>query len=138
MKYLLDTNIISELRKPDCNPKVRVFTDGIPLEDAYICAISIGELCYGMEKLPPGKKKQDLAVWLYTKLPEWFNERIVSLDTDTMTEWGKIRAKAGRTMPVVDSLIASAAITNHMTLVTRNTKDFEDIEGIMLINPFTA
>ena len=136
MKYLLDTNIISELRKHDCNPKVRAFTDGIPLEDMYICSISIGELCYGMEKLPSGKKKKNLTVWLYTKLPEWFNGRIISLDADTMTEWGRIRANTGSTMPVVDSLIASAAITNHMTLVTRNTKDFEDIEGIILINPW--
>jgi hypothetical protein len=53
-----------------------------------------------------------------------------------MTEWGRIRARAARTMPVIDSLIASAAITHHMTLVTRNTKDFEDIDGIMLINPW--
>ena len=102
----------------------------------YICAISIGELCYGMEKLPNGKKKHDLAIWLYTKLPEWFYGRVVSLDTDTMTEWGRIRARAARTIPVVDSLIASAAITHHMTLVTRNTKDFQDIEGIILINPW--
>jgi len=136
VKYLLDTNIISEMQKSKCNSSVKAFTDGIPLEDMYICAISIGELCYGMEKLPHGKKKHDLAIWLYTKLPEWFYGRIVSLDTDTMTEWGRIRARVKRTMPVVDSLIASAAITHHMTLVTRNTKDFQDIEGIILINPW--
>ena len=136
MKYLLDTNIISEMQKSNCNPKVKAFTDEIPVEDMYICAITIGELCYGVEKLPPGKKKHELMLWLYTKLPEWFYGRVISLDTDTMTEWGKIRAKAVRTMPVVDSLIASAAISRHMTLVTRNTDDFEDIEGIMLANPW--
>jgi predicted nucleic acid-binding protein len=77
-----------------------------------------------------------LAVWLYSKLPEWFNERIISLDTDVMTEWGKIRANTDRTMPAVDMMIASAAITHHMTLVTRNTGDFKGIEGLMLINPW--
>lgn len=124
------------MQKPGCNPKVRAFTGVIPLEDMYICAISIGELRCGIEKLPPGKKKNDLSIWLDTKLPEWFSGRIVSLDADTMTEWGKIRAKAGKTMPVMDSLIASAAIANHMTLVTRNAKDFDGIEGIMAINPW--
>ena len=136
MKYLLDTNVLSEMRKSDCNPRVRAFTDGIPGENIFICAITVGELCYGVEKLPAGKKKHELAVWLYTKLPEWFNGRIVSLDTETMAEWGRIRAKAARTLPIVDTLIASAAITHHMTLVTRNIKDFEDIEGIMLVNPW--
>ena len=136
MKYLLDTNILSETRKSNCNPQVKAFTDGIDPEDMYISSISIGEINYGMEKLPAGKKKHDLAIWLYSKLPEWFNGRIISLDTDVMTEWGRIRARADRTMPVVDMMIASAAITHHMTLVTQNIKDFEDIEGLMVINPW--
>jgi predicted nucleic acid-binding protein len=77
-------------------------------------------------------------VWLYTVVPEWFTDRIIPLDTDTMMEWGRIRAKAGRTMPIIDThtLIAAAAIAHHMTLVTRNTADFEDIEGITFINPW--
>ena len=102
----------------------------------FLCAVSIGEISFGVEKLPCGKKKHDLTVWLYTKLSEWFNGRIISLDTETMAEWGRLRARTERTLPAVDSLIASAALTHHMTLVTRNTKDFEDIEGIMLINPW--
>ena len=138
MKYLLDTNIISELKKSTCNPKVKSFTDKIPWEDIFITTISIGEISYGIEKLPAGKKKHELTVWLYTKIPEWFKERIISLDIDTMAEWGRICAGTKRTLPVIDSLIASAAITHHMTLVTRNTKDFENIEGIMLINPWDA
>ena len=136
MNYLLDTNIISEMQKPDCNEKVKAFTDEIPLENMYISAVSVGELSYGVEKLPIGKKKHELLIWLYTKLPEWFRNRVIPLDIDIMIEWGKVRDRAKRTMPVIDSLIASAAIERHMTLVTRNTKDFEDIEGIMLVNPW--
>jgi predicted nucleic acid-binding protein len=137
VKYLLDTNIISEMQKPHCNPKVKAFIDQIPQDNMYICAIVLGELSYGVEKLPLGKKKNELAIWLYTKLPEWFRGRIIDLDTDSMTEWGSIRATTGRTLPVIDSLLASAAIAHHMTLVTRNTKDFEGIQGIMLLNPWT-
>jgi predicted nucleic acid-binding protein len=136
VKYLLDTNILSETRKSNCDPRVKAFTDGIDPEDMYISAISIGEISYGMEKLPAGKKKHDLAIWLYSKLPEWFHRRIISLDTDVMTEWGRSRALADRNMPAVDMMIAAAAITHHMTLVTRNIKDFEGIEGLMIINPW--
>jgi len=136
MKYLLDTNVISEIQKSRCNQKVKDFIDGLAGEDLYICSITIGEICYGIEKLPAGKKKHELAVWLYGKLPEWFNGRVISLDTETMTEWGKIRANTDRTMPAADSMIASAAITHHLTLVTRNTRDFDGVEGLMLINPW--
>ena len=136
MKYLLDTNIISEIQKPHCNPKVKAFTDAIPPENMFISALTMGELGYGMEKLPPGKKKHELAVWLYTNVSEWFNGRIIPIDTEVMMEWGKLRAQANRIMPVVDTLIAAVAITHHMILVTRNTKDFEDIEGINIINPW--
>jgi len=90
-----------------------------------------------MEKLPASKKKHELLVWLYTNVTDWFKDRVIALDTDVLLEWGKIRARAGRTMSAIDSLIAAAAITHHMTLVTRNVKDFEDIEGISLINPWT-
>jgi predicted nucleic acid-binding protein len=89
-----------------------------------------------MEKLPPGKKKHELAIWLYTQVSEWFKDRVIALDTDVLLEWGKIRAHSDRTTPIIDSLIAAAAITHHMTLVTRNVKDFKDIEGISLINPW--
>jgi predicted nucleic acid-binding protein len=102
----------------------------------YISVITLGELSYGVEKLIPGKKKHYLAIWLYTSLPEWFRGRVIDLDTDTLTEWGRIRAKALRTMPVIDTLITATAIVHHLTLVTRNTKDFADIEGIMVVNPF--
>ena len=136
MKYLLDTNIISEMQKSGCNQDVRAFIEQIPAEDMFICVISMGELCYGMEKLPPGKKKHELAIWLYTHVTDWFRDRVIPLDTEVLLEWGKLRARAGRTLPVVDSQIAAAAITHHMTLVTRNVKDFEDIEGISLINPW--
>jgi len=136
MKYLLDTNVISELQKSNCNQNVKSFISALHWEEIYISSITVGELCYGVEKLPNGKKKHDLSIWLYTELPGWFSDRIVSLDTEVLIEWGKLRAAVERTLPVVDSLIASCAIVNHMFLVTRNTKDFDDIEGINLINPW--
>ena len=136
MKYLLDTNVISELQKTNCCQNVKLFVNALHYDQVYLSAITMGELCYGVEKLPYGKKKHDLSIWLYTELPEWFNDRIIPLDTEILIEWGKIRAEVKRTLPVIDSLIAASAIVNHMFLVTRNTKDFDDIEGINLINPW--
>jgi len=136
MNYLLDTNVISELYKSDCNENVKSFIETVNLENLYLSSITIGELCYGIEKLPNSKKKHELSIWLYTKIPDWFKHRIITLGSDELTEWGKLRVISKRTMPVIDSLIAAAAITNHMFLVTRNTKDFDDIEGINLLNPW--
>jgi len=136
VKYMLDTNVISELQKSNCNQNVRLFAQDIHWEDMCLSVITIGELCYGVEKLQAGKKKHELSVWLYTKLPEWFNGRIIEIDTEVILEWGKIRAKTKRQLPVADSLIAASAISNRAFLVTRNTKDFEDIEGINLLNPW--
>jgi len=136
MKYLLDTNVISELQKSNCNQNVKTFIESLHWEDVYLSSITVGELCYGVEKLPHGKKKHDLSIWLYSQLPEWFNDRIIGLDTEVFIEWGKIRAEVQRTLPVIDSLIAASAIVNYMFLVTRNTKDFDGIEGINLINPW--
>ena len=136
MRYLLDTNVISELQKSNCSENVKSFANTLNWEDMYISAITLGELCFGVEKLPHGKKKHDLSIWLYTQLPQWFNGRIITFDTEVMLEWGKIRAETERTLPVADTLIAAAAIVHHMFLITRNTKDFEDIEGINLLNPW--
>ena len=138
MKYLLDTNVISEVKKEDCNPQLRAFLEQIPPEDTFLCALSIGEIGFGVERLPPGKKKHDLAIWLYTLLPEWFRDRIVPLDEDCMLEWGRLLAQVKWTLPYKDSLIASAAISRRLVLVTRNTRDFEDIPGLSLINPWEA
>jgi len=136
VKYLLDTNIISEMRKSHCNQNVKSFIDTIHSDELYISVITIGELCFGIEKLPAGKKKHELSIWLYTKVPNWFKDRIIGIDTETMVEWGKICSMAERTLPAADTLIAASAITNHLFLVTRNVKDFDGIDGINLINPW--
>jgi predicted nucleic acid-binding protein len=132
----LDTNVISELQKSNCHENVKKFAEEVSGDDIYISVITLGELCYGVEKLPAGKKKHELSIWLYTKVEEWFYNRIIELDAEVLMEWGKIRANASRTLPVVDTMIAACAITHHMFLVTRNTKDFEDVEGINLLNPW--
>jgi predicted nucleic acid-binding protein len=124
------------MQKTNCNPGLISFMGAIHPQDVFLSVLSIGEICYGVEKLPPGKKKHELSLWFYNELPRWFNGRIIPFETEVMIEWGRLRAGSPRTIPIADSLIASAAITHHMALVTRNIKDFKDIPGINLINPW--
>ena len=137
MKYLLDTNILSEIRKPNGRAEVKAFVNSLREEDIYISVLSIGEIAFGIEKLPEGPKKTELYIWLTQKLPERFANRVIPLDVDIMAEWGRLQAKT-KALPVFDSLIAASALARRLTVVTRNIKDFERIEGIILLNPFSG
>ena len=136
MKYLLDTNIISEIRKARGNTGVKNFVNSLQEEDIFISAISVGEIACGIEKLPPGQKKTELLLWLGQKLPAFFGNRIISLDTEIMTEWGILQGRTKQTLPVFDSLIAATALARSLTIVSRNTRDFEKIPGLKLLNPW--
>ncbi|MCL2101621.1 MAG: type II toxin-antitoxin system VapC family toxin [Fibromonadales bacterium] len=136
MKYLLDTNVISELRKKACNLAVKNTIEKIEPSDLYLSVISIGEIEMGVRKLAEPQKKLEISLWLHNKLPLWFSDRIIPINFDIMVTWGKLCAENKRTLPVIDSLIAATAITYKATLLTRNTKDFEDIRELDLINPW--
>ena len=136
MKYLLDTNVLSELQKPQGSEKVQSFIASIPLENLYISVITMGEISYGIERLPASRKKHELLIYFYAKIPEWFKNRIIPIENELAQEWGKMRARAQRTLPGLDSQIATTAIFHNMILVTRNIHNFEDIEGIQLLNPW--
>ena len=136
MKCLLDTNVLSEIRKLYGDERVKNFVNSLREEDVYISVLSIGEIGFGIEKLPAGPKKTELLIWLTQKLPERFGGRIIPLDTNIMAEWGRLQARTAKTLPVFDSLIAASALARNLTVVTRNTKDFEGIEGLDLLNPW--
>ena len=136
MRYLLDTNVLSEICKNNGEAKVKTFVDSLREEDVFISAISMGEICFGIEKLPDGPKKTELFIWFTQKLPERFGDRIIPLDTETMIEWGRLQAHTKKTLPVFDSLVAASAMARRLTVVTRNEKDFARIEGLELLNPW--
>jgi predicted nucleic acid-binding protein len=136
VNYLLDTNVASEFWKIHCDPRVRNFADSHDRREFFISAVSIGEISYGVERLPPGEKKTKLTFFVDIQIPEWFEDRIIPVDGEAMREWGRICARIGRTLPLLDSLIAATAMARGFTVVTRNTGDFADIEGILLLNPW--
>lgn len=96
--------------------------------------ISIGEIYYGIQKLENNSKKKDLLIWIENDLICKYN--ILNIDTNIIIEWSNIRAKSKKTFPPIDSLIAATAIVHNMIVVTRNIKDFANIDGLLVLNPF--
>ncbi len=141
MKYLLDTNIISEFVSKKPNQKVLDYVNSLDENDVYLSVITIGEIRFGIEKLDKehqSKKIKILLDWLDNDLMQRFEGRIVDIDKQTMLKWGEINGqlqKMGRPMPIMDSLIASSCLANGFVLITRNTKDFYSFD-MEMINPF--
>lgn len=137
MSFLLDTNVISELRKPSPNSGVLRWLDDFPEEQLSICVLTLGEIQSGISKLSSGPKKADLILW-FDRFRESFRNQIFSIDEPVSVKWGELNAmtmKDGRPIPVIDGLIAACALVNSATLVTRNIKDFE-ITGVEIFNPW--
>ncbi len=138
MNYLFDTNVLSELTAKNPDASVVAWVENIDQENIFLSVVAIGELKKGIEKLPGSRKKKDLISWLENDLLVRFGERIIPLDLPVMLVWGTMVAeleKAGTPLPAIDSLLAASASQRGLTLVTRNTKDFEPAE-ISLINPW--
>lgn len=137
MSYLIDTCVISELRKPAPQESVLAWLQACDEEDLFISSLSLGELCFGISILPEGKKKNDLSFW-FNELIEAFLERILPVTESVAIIWGNLRAqaqKSGSVMPVIDGLLAATAEAHRMVLVTRNIDDIQ-AAGISILNPW--
>ena len=137
MSYLLDTNVISELRKGDrAKPSVASWFAGIADEEIFLSVLTIGEIRRGVESVR--RRDPDSAAtldsWL-ARLSEAHRDRIVPVDRPIAEEWGRMNVPDP--LPVVDSLLAATATVLGLTLVTRNTADV-DGTGIELLDPFAG
>lgn len=135
MNYLLDTCLISELRKPKPNQSVLDWFEAVDERCLFISALTIGELSYGIALLPDNAKKKDLEAWLRS-IEESYAELIIPVDEVAARIWGDMRAAAqvrGQNLSVVDGLLAATCSTYKLTLVTRNEKDFS-LTGIEILN----
>ena len=137
MKYLIDTNIISELHKGDrCDPQVAAWYEGVAEDEIFLSALVPGEIRKGIEKTRPKapEKAAALELWL-EEIETAFEGRVLGIDTAVAELWGRMSAK--RTIPVVDGLLAASAACAGCTLVTRNERDIAGL-GTKLLNPFHA
>ena len=138
MKYLLDTNIISELISNQPNQSVLDFLSLINENDIYLSVITIGEIKSGIENVKSLDKKEKLSKWLEDELLKRFENRIINIDINAMMTWGKINQNLksiGKPLPIMDSLIATSCICHEFILITRNEKDFQNLV-LKIINPF--
>lgn len=135
MSYLIDTNIISEVRKgARCDANVAAWYASIDDADLYLSALVLGEIRKGIEvarKRDP-LKAATLEQWL-GEVEVAFEDRILPVDQRVADQWG--RMSAIRSVPVIDGLLAATAMTHRLTLVTRNDRDVADL-GAELLNPF--
>jgi predicted nucleic acid-binding protein len=138
LNYLLDTNIISELISPTPNENALNFITKLDETKIYLSVVTIGEIQFGIERLQEGVKKERLKSWLFNDLLNKFDGKILDIDVKTMLTWGKINQRLksiGKPLPIMDSLIGATCMTHLLTLVTRNEKDFQNL-NIQILNPF--
>ena len=134
MKYLIDTNVISELVRQEPNDRVIRWFGHTQSESLFVSVLTLGELRKGVNKLSDSPRKARLENWLSNEvLPMWFEDRIVSIDLGVAECWGKLIGDINRTIPAIDSLLAATAIHFNMQIVSRNEKDFHDLE-VMVFN----
>ena len=128
MSFLLDTNVVSEWTRPRPNPGVVDWLAQVDEDTIYLSVVTFAELRHGIERLPAGKRRKELAEWLRVDLPLRFEQRILPVDAEVADAWGRMVARReilGRPIQAMDALIAATAQVHTLTLVTRNTADFE-------------
>ena len=132
---MLDTNIISELRKGEGgDPAVRAWLDSTMEDELFTSVLVLGELRKGVERLRRRNpaKAEALDGW-YAKIKASFGDRALGVAPGVAELWGRLNGV--RDLPVVDSLLAATAIVHGLTLVTRNEADVAGL-GLRLLNPF--
>ncbi len=137
MNYLLDTCVLSELVKNAPEEQVVRWLKERRANQTFISAITLAELERGVAKLPESKRRSELTIWL-KHIEGDFKDRILSFDSEVAHHWAAMTAKTeagGRSMAVLDSMIAATALAHRSSLVTRNVRDFAN-SGVEIINPW--
>ncbi|MEO6409994.1 MAG: type II toxin-antitoxin system VapC family toxin [Burkholderiaceae bacterium] len=137
MGYLIDTNVLSELRRKVPDDRVKRWFAGRPTAALYLSVLTLGEIRKGIESLADRPRRLVLLDWLETELPAFFAARILTIDTAVADRWGRMVAHAGRPLPAIDSLLAATAAHHGLIFVTRNLRDLQGL-GAEVLNPWEA
>lgn len=135
MTYLLDTNVISEIIRSKPAKSVLQWFEGIPNKSLYVSVLSLGEIRKGIEGIKENERKEKLRLWFEIELQEWFEDRILSVDSKVADRWGRLQFEMKHPIPVIDSLIAATALHFDLHVVTRNERDFQ-FPSLQVINPW--
>lgn len=134
MTYLLDTNVVSELRKRDPDPRVIAWYGAVTSAQLFLSVLTIGEIRLGIERLRRRDHAQadHLEQWL-RGLRAAYRDHLIEVDTDVAEEWGRLNVPDQ--LPIIDGLLAASAKVRGWTLVTRNVADLAR-SGVSLLDPF--
>jgi toxin FitB len=136
--FLLDTNVVSELRKAHPEPRVTAFIAAVPLDDLYLSEVTTAEIRFGIERLADPLKRAAIESWLDHVLRPMFRNRILPVTEEIILRW-RLMAEAGRqrhhTYSQPDLFVAATASVHGLTVVTRNANDF-DGAGVTVIDPW--
>jgi predicted nucleic acid-binding protein len=136
--FLLDTNVTSELIRPQPEPLVQTWVAAQTLDALFISAVSFVEFRKGIVLRSPGKRRDELEAWIETDLSNLFFGRILPVTRSVAERWGVLegqRQLAGMPLNMPDGQIAPTALEHRLTLVTRNVRDFAGL-GVTIFNPW--
>lgn len=138
--FLLDTNCVSELVRSKPEPRVLAWMQAADETVLYLSVLTLGEIRKGVAALPQGKRRTQLESWLELDLQLRFAGRVLPIDAAIADRWGLMSAEAqrkGRTLSVIDGLLAATALQHNLTIVSRNISDFENAQ-VTTVNPWEA
>jgi predicted nucleic acid-binding protein len=138
MVWLLDTNILSELRRSRPEKRVLDFVAAQPLETLYVSSVTFAEIRFGIELLGDANLRAQLNDWLAHKVRPMFEQRVLAISEDIMFKWRLLveqGRKAGHTFSQPDLIIAATALHHGLTVVSRDTGDFQKA-SVPLLNPW--
>ncbi|MEO5925770.1 MAG: type II toxin-antitoxin system VapC family toxin [Bryobacteraceae bacterium] len=137
--YLIDTNCVSETTRPQPDSKVADWFRQTDDSLLHISVLTLGEIRKGITRLEIGRRRTQLEQWLDIQLQLRFEGRILPITGQIALRWGTQAGQAllrGRTLPVIDGLLAATALEHNLTIISRNTRDFE-AANVPVFNPWT-
>jgi toxin FitB len=135
---VLDTNVVSELMKPQTNERVLGWVDAQAQDELFMTAVTVGEVLYGIARLPDGKRRSELRAAADETFDIDFIDHVLAFDKAAAEHYGHVvsqRERSGRPISLADAMIASICLSYSASLATRNIADFEGV-GLELINPW--
>jgi hypothetical protein len=138
MAWLLDTNVLSELRRPRPDGKVVAFVTGCPLEQLYISVVTLAEIRFGIEVVNEAHRRAELNDWLMRKVRPMFDGRILEITEEILLKWRLLveeGRKTGHTFSQPDLMIAATALHHGFTVVTRDRSEFDQAR-VPVVNPW--
>lgn len=138
MAWLLDTNVLSELRRPRPEQRVVAFVSAYPLDQLHISVVTLAEIRFGIELVAEPSRRAELNDWLTLKVRPMFDGRVLQVTEDILLKWRLLAEegrKTGHTFSQPDLIIAATAIHNGLTVVTRDRSDDEKA-GVPVVNPW--